>query len=170
MPPLWINSRYQTSMSSLCVSISLLWLQVILIFTCVNFSPTKYDTYIFPAWADGLGFILTLTSILAIPAVGLFKLFMEMRNTRHSFLQVRWIHEVVFEKKLLKVLSVGEKKNRKIKIVLSFLQVNVLIASVYLYIYLLCDTSLLRLIPPEWCLRLYFSWKEVIFLPVSLYI
>ncbi|PVD26916.1 hypothetical protein C0Q70_12064 [Pomacea canaliculata] len=61
--------------------------QVILIFTCVNFSPTKYDTYVFPAWADGLGFILTLTSILAIPAVGLFKLFMEMRNTRHSFLQ-----------------------------------------------------------------------------------
>ncbi|XP_025100411.1 sodium- and chloride-dependent glycine transporter 1-like isoform X2 [Pomacea canaliculata] len=84
---LMLGSRPHWMWSIVWRFVAPLSLAVILIFTCVNFSPTKYDTYVFPAWADGLGFILTLTSILAIPAVGLFKLFMEMRNTRHSFLQ-----------------------------------------------------------------------------------
>ncbi|XP_076457390.1 sodium- and chloride-dependent glycine transporter 1-like [Babylonia areolata] len=62
-------------------------LTVILIFTCVNFNATKYGDYVFPGWADGVGLLLTLSSILAIPGVALLKVVMEMRRSGGSFLQ-----------------------------------------------------------------------------------
>ena len=69
------------------------WFQVILIFTCVNFNPTKYGSYVFPGWADAIGLLLTLSSILAIPGVAIFKVFMEQRTNGGTILQVSG-HEV----------------------------------------------------------------------------
>ncbi|KAK7106618.1 sodium- and chloride-dependent glycine transporter 1-like isoform X2 [Littorina saxatilis] len=62
-------------------------LAVILIFTCVNFTPTTYGDYSFPGWADGIGLILTLSSILAIPGVAIFKIVKERQTNGGSFLQ-----------------------------------------------------------------------------------
>ncbi|KAL8566526.1 hypothetical protein ACOMHN_009740 [Nucella lapillus] len=62
-------------------------LAVILIFTCVNFNATKYADYPFPGWADVIGLMLTLSSILAIPGVALFKVLMEKRTNGGSLWQ-----------------------------------------------------------------------------------
>lgn len=64
------------------------FLQVILIFTCVKFSPTKYDTYVFPGWADGLGLLLTLSSILTIPGTAVVKVVIEKHSSGASLWQV----------------------------------------------------------------------------------
>lgn len=62
-------------------------LAVILIFTCVNFSPTTYGGKTFPGWADGIGLCLTLSSILAIPGVALLKIFLHIREHGGTFVQ-----------------------------------------------------------------------------------
>ncbi|GFR60753.1 transporter [Elysia marginata] len=46
---------------------------VILIFTLVHPDRTKYEDYMFPAWADGIGVCISLASILAIPGVAIYK-------------------------------------------------------------------------------------------------
>ena len=48
--------------------------QGITVFNCVEFRRTQYGDYVFPCWADGLGWMLTLTSVLCIPAVAVYKL------------------------------------------------------------------------------------------------
>ncbi|CAL1540559.1 unnamed protein product [Lymnaea stagnalis] len=48
-------------------------LLIILIFTWVDFHPTSYGDYMFPVWAEGIGIIITLTSVLAIPVVAFYK-------------------------------------------------------------------------------------------------
>ena len=48
-------------------------LQGIFIFVVVGFKPTTYGAYVFPWWADGLGWCISLTAILAIPAVAICK-------------------------------------------------------------------------------------------------
>ncbi|XP_076110337.1 sodium- and chloride-dependent glycine transporter 1-like [Mytilus galloprovincialis] len=48
-------------------------LLAILIFSWADFKSSKYDKYVFPLWADGLGFIITLSSIVLIPAIAIYK-------------------------------------------------------------------------------------------------
>ncbi|XP_069115309.1 sodium- and chloride-dependent glycine transporter 2-like [Argopecten irradians] len=45
----------------------------ILIFTWADFKPTKYDLYIFPAWAEACGFLIGFSSVIFIPIVALIK-------------------------------------------------------------------------------------------------
>lgn len=60
-------------------------LLAILIFTWIDFKPTKYQKVIFPAWADGLGWLISLSSILAIPVVMVYKIITRMRESGNSF-------------------------------------------------------------------------------------
>ncbi|XP_052805874.1 sodium- and chloride-dependent glycine transporter 1-like [Mya arenaria] len=59
----------------------------ILIFTWVDFKPTKYRDEVFPGWADGLGWLISLSSILAIPIVMIYKIIMHMREHGTSFIE-----------------------------------------------------------------------------------
>ncbi|GFO29799.1 transporter [Plakobranchus ocellatus] len=45
---------------------------VILIFTLVHPDRTSYEDYMFPIWADGIGVLISLMSILAIPGVAIY--------------------------------------------------------------------------------------------------
>lgn len=49
-------------------------LLAILVFTWIDFKPTQYNEVIFPAWADGVGWLISLSSILAIPIVMIYKI------------------------------------------------------------------------------------------------
>lgn len=42
-------------------------IQVILIFSIIQFKPARYGEYVFPPWAQGVGWIIALTSIIWIP-------------------------------------------------------------------------------------------------------
>ena len=43
--------------------------QFIMIFTWIDYVPSKYGDYHYPQWADILGWLMTMTSVLAIPVV-----------------------------------------------------------------------------------------------------
>ena len=43
-----------------------LW-QVILIFSIIQFKPARYEDYVFPPWAQGVGWVIALASIIWIP-------------------------------------------------------------------------------------------------------
>ncbi|XP_064650709.1 sodium- and chloride-dependent glycine transporter 1-like isoform X4 [Lineus longissimus] len=45
----------------------------IIIFTWIDFKPSKYGTHVFPAWADAIGWVITLASLLPIPAIAIYK-------------------------------------------------------------------------------------------------
>ncbi|KAL4228840.1 hypothetical protein ACF0H5_011881 [Mactra antiquata] len=49
-------------------------LLAILVFTWIDFKPSQYNTVVFPAWADGLGWLISMSSILAIPTVMIYKI------------------------------------------------------------------------------------------------
>ncbi|KAF7199068.1 sodium-dependent dopamine transporter-like [Nothobranchius furzeri] len=40
---------------------------VILIFSIIQFKPARYEDYVFPPWAQGVGWIIALASIIWIP-------------------------------------------------------------------------------------------------------
>ncbi|XP_033746296.1 sodium-dependent proline transporter-like [Pecten maximus] len=46
----------------------------ILVFSFVDYSPIKYDSYVYPAWAEALGWLLSLCSIIFIPIVFIYKI------------------------------------------------------------------------------------------------
>ncbi|KAK3106826.1 hypothetical protein FSP39_000767 [Pinctada imbricata] len=60
----------------------------IMIFTWVDFKPSSYNTYVFPGWADGVGFMLSIMSILAIPITAIYMILMKRRNYNGTFIQV----------------------------------------------------------------------------------
>ena len=43
-------------------------------FSWINYKGSSYDDYIFPAWANVLGWCITFSSVVCIPIVGLFKI------------------------------------------------------------------------------------------------
>ena len=51
-------------------------LQALLLFTWIDHSPIQYGEYVFPAWATGLGWVLSFSSVTMIPLVAVVKLFM----------------------------------------------------------------------------------------------
>ncbi|XP_056910761.1 sodium-dependent dopamine transporter-like [Takifugu flavidus] len=40
---------------------------VILIFSIIQFKPARYEDYVFPPWAQGIGWVITMASIFWIP-------------------------------------------------------------------------------------------------------
>ena len=45
-----------------------------MIFTWIDFKPSFYGTYHYPMWADALGWMMVMTSVLAIPVVACVKI------------------------------------------------------------------------------------------------
>lgn len=81
----------KSTMKTICLLYIINWLQffflkAILIFTWVDFDPTKYGDYTFPIWAEVIGIMITFCSILAIPVVAFYKV---MKNLgKESLLKV----------------------------------------------------------------------------------
>uniref|UniRef100_A0A668A8G6 Transporter n=1 Tax=Myripristis murdjan TaxID=586833 RepID=A0A668A8G6_9TELE len=42
-------------------------LQVILVFSVIQFKPARYEDYVFPPWAQGIGWVIAMASIIWIP-------------------------------------------------------------------------------------------------------
>ncbi|BFZ13660.1 hypothetical protein BsWGS_16699 [Bradybaena similaris] len=59
-------------------------LMAILIFTWIDFDHTKCGDYIFPVWADGIGIMITLSSVIAIPVVAAWKVIAELRKSSNG--------------------------------------------------------------------------------------
>jgi SNF family Na+-dependent transporter len=53
--------------------ISPLIILAVLVFSLVKYEPAKYGDMLYPAWADGLGWCMTMASVLPIPAVAIWK-------------------------------------------------------------------------------------------------
>lgn len=49
----------------------------ILLFAWIDYSPVKYGKYNYPKWADGLGWLMALASVICIPAMMVRKLYKE---------------------------------------------------------------------------------------------
>lgn len=66
-PPLWFKYQWKFVTPVLLIAIML--------FTWIDYEPSDYGGYTFPVWADSLGWILSMTSVSAIPIVVIFTLF-----------------------------------------------------------------------------------------------
>ena len=51
-----------------------LYLQVILVTTAIGYKGNSYDEYVYPSWANALGWLLTMSSVLMVPLVILWRL------------------------------------------------------------------------------------------------
>ena len=58
--------------------------QFILVFSFVQYRPISLGDYVFPAWADRLGWFIAVLPVLPIPAVAILK----MRNTEGATLKM----------------------------------------------------------------------------------
>ncbi|GIY52686.1 sodium- and chloride-dependent neutral and basic amino acid transporter B(0+) [Caerostris extrusa] len=52
-----------------------LLIMFILVFTWIDMRPTEYGDYVFPGWATGMGWALSLFSVSAIPITAAFKIY-----------------------------------------------------------------------------------------------
>lgn len=59
--------------------------QFILAFTVIQYKPITYNTYIYPAWAISIGFLMALSSVICIPVYAVFHV---LRSEGDSLLQV----------------------------------------------------------------------------------
>lgn len=48
--------------------------QFLLIFSWVDYKPAVYGSYVYPKWADGLGWLMSFASIIWIPIVAIWKI------------------------------------------------------------------------------------------------
>lgn len=62
----------------------------IMVFTWVDYTPSSYGQYNFPKWADVLGWMITMTSVAAIPAV------MIITILRHGKRDGSWVETIKF--------------------------------------------------------------------------
>ncbi|KAL4231024.1 hypothetical protein ACF0H5_011396 [Mactra antiquata] len=62
-------------------------LLMILVSTWIDFTPTVYGSFVFPAWADGIGWLLSMVSIMAIPSVMIYKIIKHKKSTSCSIIQ-----------------------------------------------------------------------------------
>ncbi|XP_076867787.1 sodium- and chloride-dependent GABA transporter ine isoform X2 [Brachyhypopomus gauderio] len=47
---------------------------VILVFSVIQFTPARYENYVYPAWAQGIGWVIAMASIIWIPLAALHTL------------------------------------------------------------------------------------------------
>lgn len=57
-----------------------------MVFTWIDYQPSSYGDYNYPAWADVLGWMITMTSVAAIPVVAIFKIV--TAEKKESFIEV----------------------------------------------------------------------------------
>ena len=50
---------------------------MILVFSWINYKGSTYDDYIFPDWANVLGWCITFSSVVCVPIVAIWKIFHE---------------------------------------------------------------------------------------------
>lgn len=62
-------------------------LQVILIFSIIQFKPARYENYVFPPWGQGVGWVIAMASIIWIPLCAVHTLWV----LPGSFLQVTYV-------------------------------------------------------------------------------
>lgn len=76
--------------------------QVILIFSIIQFKPARYGDYVFPPWAQGVGWVIAMGSIIWIPLGAVHTLWV----LPGSFMQVTHINHFLFftPPKLLQVV------------------------------------------------------------------
>jgi len=55
---------------------------IIFIFSWYNYEPLKVGDYIYPAWANGIGWLIAMTAILSVPAAAIFTLGMALWRHR----------------------------------------------------------------------------------------
>uniref|UniRef100_A0A8C9T194 Transporter n=1 Tax=Scleropages formosus TaxID=113540 RepID=A0A8C9T194_SCLFO len=56
------------------LSHSVLSLQVLLVFSVIQFKPARYETYQYPAWCQGIGWVIAMASVIWIPLCALHTL------------------------------------------------------------------------------------------------
>ena len=61
-------------------------LQLILIFLVIQYETITYNEYQYPSWAEAIGFLMALSSVICIP---FYALFYFRRTDGDTFLQVR---------------------------------------------------------------------------------
>lgn len=47
--------------------------QCVLVFSLVQYKPAQYGSEYYPEWADGIGWCMTMASVLPIPAIAIYK-------------------------------------------------------------------------------------------------
>lgn len=57
----------------------------ILIYSWIKYQPVKYNNYHFPKWAEDLGWLISFSSIVAVPCVIVYKLVTERKG--HTIIQ-----------------------------------------------------------------------------------
>ena len=58
-----------------------LFFQFILLFAWIDYSPVKYGDYVYPKWADALGWLMAIASVICIPAMMAWKLYKEVETS-----------------------------------------------------------------------------------------
>lgn len=66
-------------------------LQVILIFSVIQFKPARYEDYVFPPWAQGVGWVIAMASIIWIPLGAIHTLWV----LPGSLMQVTYIYHLL---------------------------------------------------------------------------
>lgn len=67
--------------------------QFVVVVSVINFKPLNYDDYVFPLWANWVGWGIALSSMVLVPAYSVYKFF----SIRGSLREVRsrgWTSEV----------------------------------------------------------------------------
>jgi len=64
----------KTNINFIYMTMSPLLIAVILVISWASHEPLKKGTYEYPAWADGIGFLIAMIAILAVPIVAIFQL------------------------------------------------------------------------------------------------
>lgn len=59
-------------------------LQFIIVYGLVGYEPLSYEDYVYPVWANVLGWLIACSSIIMIPSMAIYKLC----TTPGSFVQV----------------------------------------------------------------------------------
>ena len=66
-------------------------LQLILIFLVIQYQPITYNQYRYPSWAEAIGFLMALSSVISIPFYALFHFQMENPSPQDTALPPRCV-------------------------------------------------------------------------------
>lgn len=67
------------------------FLQFVVVVSIINFKPLTYDDYVYPAWANWVGWGIALSSMILVPAYVVYKFF----SIRGSLWEVRSLIAIV---------------------------------------------------------------------------
>uniref|UniRef100_A0A673ASG2 Transporter n=1 Tax=Sphaeramia orbicularis TaxID=375764 RepID=A0A673ASG2_9TELE len=72
-----------------------LLISVILVFSIIQFSPARYGDYIFPPWAQGVGWLIAMASIIWIPLGGAHTLWQLSGSFTQTEFKIKRIKDIV---------------------------------------------------------------------------